>query len=98
MFKNELATFHNPHPMSRYAPQTYDAVWAIALASKYRAVIRSGSRLIYFYGLPIEMLLDIMIYCTIFNIILFQCGEQKSIGVIVPSVPSWTDSTIRGMT
>lgn len=34
MFRNELAAFHSPHPMSRYAPQTYDAVWAIALASE----------------------------------------------------------------
>lgn len=32
MFVKELASLDVPQPLSRYAPQTYDAVWAIALA------------------------------------------------------------------
>lgn len=32
MFAEELASLNLPQPLSRYAPQTYDAVWAIALA------------------------------------------------------------------
>lgn len=34
MFYDELKQMHVPEPYSRYAPQTYDAVWAIALALK----------------------------------------------------------------
>lgn len=34
MFFDELKQMHVPEPYSRYAPQTYDAVWAIALALK----------------------------------------------------------------
>lgn len=32
MFVKELSSLDVPQPLSRYAPQTYDAVWAIALA------------------------------------------------------------------
>lgn len=32
MFIDELNSMKVPHPLSRYAAQTYDAVWAIALA------------------------------------------------------------------
>lgn len=32
MFVEELATLNVSQNLSRYAPQTYDAVWAIALA------------------------------------------------------------------
>lgn len=34
MFEGELNTLKIPQPISRYAPQTYDAVWAIGLALK----------------------------------------------------------------
>lgn len=34
MFRTELYSMEKPHPMSPYAPQTYDAVWAMALALK----------------------------------------------------------------
>lgn len=34
MFEGELTTLNVPQPFSRYAPQTYDAVWAIGLALK----------------------------------------------------------------
>jgi gamma-aminobutyric acid type B receptor len=34
MFEGELRTLNVPQPISRYAPQTYDAVWAIGLALK----------------------------------------------------------------
>lgn len=34
MFHAELNSMAFAHPMSRYAPQTYDAVWAMALALK----------------------------------------------------------------
>lgn len=34
MFEGELSTLKVPQPISRYAPQTYDAVWAIGLALK----------------------------------------------------------------
>lgn len=32
MFVKELSSLDVPQPLSRYAPQTYDAVWAMALA------------------------------------------------------------------
>lgn len=32
MFTKELRKLNVTHPVSRYVPQTYDAVWAIALA------------------------------------------------------------------
>lgn len=34
MFQNELRQMNVPPHLSRYAPQTYDAVWAIALAMR----------------------------------------------------------------
>lgn len=34
MFHNELRSMNVSQPFSRYAPQTYDAVWAIALAMR----------------------------------------------------------------
>lgn len=34
MFQAELHSMAISQPMSRYAPQTYDAVWAMALALK----------------------------------------------------------------
>lgn len=34
MFRTELHSMATPQPMSQYAPQTYDAVWAMALALK----------------------------------------------------------------
>lgn len=34
MFQNELRQMNVPPQLSRYAPQTYDAVWAIALAMR----------------------------------------------------------------
>lgn len=34
MFRKELHAMAVAHPMSPYAPQTYDAVWAMALALK----------------------------------------------------------------
>lgn len=34
MFQNELHKMNVPQQLSRYAAQTYDAVWAIALAMR----------------------------------------------------------------
>jgi gamma-aminobutyric acid type B receptor len=34
MFQDELVALDVPQPLSQYAPQTYDAVWAMALALK----------------------------------------------------------------
>lgn len=34
MFIRQLTQLNVPKPISKYAPQTYDAVWAIALALK----------------------------------------------------------------
>jgi gamma-aminobutyric acid type B receptor len=34
MFLDEMVALDVPQPLSKYAPQTYDAVWAMALALK----------------------------------------------------------------
>ncbi|XP_055386292.1 uncharacterized protein LOC129615216 [Condylostylus longicornis] len=79
MFLNELNLMKVPKPMSKYAPQTYDAVWAIALALRgaedhWKSQTKNQSKLDNFDYTRYDMALEF----------LQQIGKLNFLGVSGP--------------